>query len=115
MITQYIEKSIQVESAQWGDLGDVADISNWLTQKFGPQTPGLIAEFGESTGVSAPGPLGFEVDVAAEGGPRLFVKQSEDHFWVEPTEWIVLTHQMDTLAISKMTDDVFTFTYKILL
>lgn len=113
MITQYIEKSVQVESAQWGDLGNVADISNWLTQKYGPSTEGLIAEFGDESGVSAPGPLGFEVDLEAEGGPRLFIKQSEDHFWVEPTEWILLTHNFDAIEISKVTDEVFSFTYKL--
>lgn len=113
MITQYIEKSVRVDSAQWGDLGDVADISNWLTQKYGPETEGLIEEFGSSGVSSTPGPVGFEVDLEAEGGPKLFIKQSEDHFWVNPTDWIIMTYGMNDVDVAPMTDEVFQFTYKL--
>lgn len=107
MITQYVPKTSQVTAAQWGDGGDVIDISNWLTQKHGPEKPGLIADISSET-PTIPGP-GWEID---ENTNRLFVKAVEGQFWVNPGDWLVMNFYADgTTAVLPLTDADFQYTY----
>lgn len=107
MITQYVLKTSQVTAARWGDGGDVIDISNWLTQKFGSHKPGLIAD-ATAESPTIPGP-GWEID---EEHNRIFLRAVEGQFWVNPGDWIVMTFYADgTNQVLPQTDADFQYTF----
>lgn len=107
MITQYVLKTSQITAAQWGYDGDVIDISNWLTQKHGPHLPGLIADAASETPtISGPG---WEIDTANN---RIFIKAVEGQFWVNPTDWIVMSFYADgSTQVLPLNDADFQYTY----
>lgn len=108
---KYTPKIPSYQAVQWTDDPEVVDdLKIWLTENYAPETAGLIAEFADDPDLSPPGPRGWEIQ--AEDG-RLFVKQTEDKFWANLGDWLVLQEspgQPNELA--PMTDLEFTNTYE---
>lgn len=106
----YTPKIPTIKAVQWtNDPEVVDDLRIWLNQNYGPETPGLIAEFGESNELSPPGPRGWEI---AED-TRLFVKQSEDHFWLAIGDWLILQQNVgEPNELAPMSNEQFVEAYE---
>ena len=101
----FVPRIPQIAAVQWSNDPEVVDdLRVWLNTNYGPETPGLIEEFADDPGLSAPGPLGWEI---AEDG-RLFVKQSEDKFWANLGDWLVFQNG----EMAPMSDAAFQAAYQ---
>lgn len=105
----YIPRIPTISAVQWTTDPEIVDnLREWLVANYGPETPGLIEQY-DGPGLSEPTPRGWEI--TEEG--RLFVKQTQDHFWVDPGVWLILRENPGSEnELEPMTDDIFQFTYE---